>query len=101
MLRFLEMMRKNNCTTMMTAELPESFPVVKYEAEHFLADGLIIMFWSRYRANNERCIWVVKIRGSKINSDIRPVSIAGGGVSISPKEVPFTLLKREGDQGGV
>jgi len=99
MLRFLELMRKNKCTTLMTAELPESFPKIKYEAEHFLADGLIILFWSRYRANNERCLWVVKIRGTKIVSDIRPLRITSEGVSISPKEVPFTLLKQE-DTGG-
>ncbi len=99
MLRFLEMMRKNNCTTIMTAELPESFPKLKYGSEHFLSDGLVIMFWSRYRATNERCIWVVKIRGTKIISDIRPLTITSGGVSVSPKEVPFTLLKREDAKG--
>jgi len=96
MLRFLEMMRKNKCTTMMTAELSQSFLKLRYGAEHFLSDGLIIMFWSRYRATNERCIWVVKVRGTKIVSDIRPVTITSEGISISPKEVPFTLLKEEG-----
>jgi len=98
MLRFLEMMRKNKCTTIMTAELSESFLKLRYGAEHFLSDGLVIMFWSRYRANNERCIWVVKIRGTKIISDIRPVTITSEGVSISSKEVPFTLLKEEGSK---
>jgi len=40
----------------------------------------------------------VKIRGTKIVSDIRPLRITSEGVSISPKEVPFTLLKGE-DKG--
>ena len=99
LLRFLELMKKDNCTVLMTSELPESFLQMKFQQEHLLADGLVILFWSRYKANTERCIWVVKIRGSKINSDIRPVKITNEGVVVYPREVPFTLLKK--DEGGM
>jgi len=68
---------------------------MKFQQEHFLADGLIILFWSKYKANTERCIWIVKIRGAKINSDIRPFKITNDGITIFPREVPFTLLKKE------
>lgn len=95
-LRFLEIMKKNNCTTILTAEQQGNLLDVQYGAEHFLSDGLMMLFWSRYKANNERCIWVVKIRGNKINSDIRPVKITGEGVVVYPKEVPFTLVKEDG-----
>ena len=98
LLRFLELMKKDNCTVLMTSELSESFLQMKFQQEHFLSDGLVILFWSRYKANTERCIWVVKIRGSKINSDIRPVKITSEGVVVYPREVPFTLLKK--DEGG-
>jgi KaiC/GvpD/RAD55 family RecA-like ATPase len=96
LLRFLELMKRDRCTVFMTAELPENFLRMRFEQEHFLADGLIILFWSRYKANTERCLWVVKIRGSKINSDIRPFKITSEGVVVYPREVPFTLLKKEG-----
>lgn len=95
MLRFLELMKKDKCTVLMTAELPESFAHMKFKQEHFLADGLLVLFWSRYKANTERCIWVVKVRGSKISSDIRPFKITAEGVVVYPREVPFTLLKKE------
>lgn len=94
LLRFLELMKKERCTLLMTAELPESSFQMKFQQEHFLADGLIVLFWSRYKAHTERCIWVVKIRGAKINSDIRPMKITSEGVIIYPREVPFTLTKK-------
>lgn len=95
MLRFLELMKKTRCTTLMTAEQHGEFSKLQYGAEHFLSDGLMMLFWSRYRANNERCIWIVKLRGAKINSDIRPMKITSEGVSVYPKEVPFTLMKKD------
>lgn len=96
LLRFLELMKRDKITVIMTAELPDTFLRMKFQQEHFLADGLIILFWSRYKANTERCLWVVKIRGSKINSDIRPLKVTGEGVVVYPREVPFTLMKKEG-----
>lgn len=95
-LRFLEIMKKSRCTTIMTAEQQGNLLDIQYHAEHFLSDGLMMLFWSRYKANNERCVWVVKIRGNKINSDIRPVKITNEGVVVYPKEVPFTLVKDGG-----
>lgn len=94
-LRFLELMKKDKCTVLMTAELTENFLGMTFRQEHFLADGLIILFWSRYKANTERCLWIVKIRGNRINSDIRPFKISSDGISVYPREVPFTLTKEE------
>lgn len=95
MLRFLELLKKNNCTTILVSEESESSPR-KFTDEHFISDGLIVLFWSTYRANTERCIWVVKVRGNKIISDIRPLKITDKGVVVDSKEVPFTLLKERG-----
>ncbi len=95
MIRFLELMKKNKCTTLLIAEEYESFPG-KFIAEHFISDGLIVLFWSTYRANTERCLWVVKVRGNKIVSDIRSLKITDKGVVVYSKEVPFTLLKEGG-----
>lgn len=97
-LRFLEIMKRNKCTTIITTEQHGNMLNLQYGAEHFLSDGLMMLFWSRYKANNERCIWVVKIRGNKINSDIRPLKITSEGVVVYPREVPFTLVKEEGGE---
>jgi KaiC/GvpD/RAD55 family RecA-like ATPase len=99
MINFLELMKKNKCTTLLIAEEYEAFPK-KFTPEHFLSDGLIVLFWSTYRANTERCVWVVKVRGNRIVSDIRPLRITDKGVVIDAKEVPFTLLKGGGEGTG-
>jgi circadian clock protein KaiC len=95
MIRFLEAMKRNNCTTLLVSEENEYLPK-KFTVEHFLADGVIVMFWSTYRATTERCIWVVKVRGHKIINDIRPLKITEEGVVVYCNEVPFTLLREGG-----
>ena len=92
-------MKKSGCTTLITAEQHKTFPAMEYGPEHFLSDGLIVLFWSKYKANNERCIWITKMRGAKINSDIRPMKITNEGVVVYPSEVPFTLMKQGGSDG--
>lgn len=91
LLNFINMVKKMNCTTMMVAEQHESTPNIMYADEHFLADCLIVMFWSQHKERQERCIRVVKQRGSQITSDIRPMDITGEGVVVYPTQVPLSF----------
>jgi len=61
-MHFIDLMKSNNCTAMMTLKQGENFPNMQYTDWHFLSDGLIAMFWNRNRAENERCIWAIKMR---------------------------------------
>lgn len=91
MLRFMDLMKEYNCTTMVTSDQKENFPNIEYAEEHFLSDGLIILFWNRHRTENERCIWTVKIRGSAADQHIRPMKITNQGVVVYSKENPSIL----------
>lgn len=91
LLNFVNMVKSLGCTTLMVAEQHESTPNVMYTDEHFLADGLLVMFWLQHKERQERCIRVVKMRGSAISSDIRPMDITEKGVIVYPTQVPLSL----------
>ncbi|MEA3255782.1 MAG: ATPase domain-containing protein [Candidatus Altiarchaeota archaeon] len=92
MLRFIDLMKKHNCTTLMTSDQEKNFPNIKYSEEHFLSDGLIFLFWNRHQAENERCIWAAKLKGSTIDTNIRPIEIADKGVIVYPEKTPLISL---------
>lgn len=94
LLNFIKQVKDAGCTTVMVAEQHESSGEVTYLDEHFLADGLILLFWSRHKEKNERCFRVIKLRGSRINADIRPLDISDKGITVYPTQVPLSLADR-------
>jgi KaiC/GvpD/RAD55 family RecA-like ATPase len=94
LLNFIKQVKDAGCTTMMVAEQHESTSDITYLDEHFLADGLILLFWSRQKEKHERCFRVVKLRGCRINPDIRPMDITDTGVVVYPTQVPLSLSDR-------
>jgi len=94
LLNFIKQVKDAGCTTMMVAEQHESSSDITYLDEHFLADGLILLFWSRQKEKHERCFRVIKQRGCKINPDIRPMDITDTGVIVYPTQVPLSLSDR-------
>ncbi|MFH0859884.1 MAG: ATPase domain-containing protein [Candidatus Altiarchaeota archaeon] len=91
LLNFIKQVKDADCTTLLVAEQHESSFDITYLDEHFLADGLILLFWSRHRDKHERCFRVVKMRGTKISSDIRPMKITDNGIIVYPTQVPLSL----------
>ncbi len=94
LLNFIKQVKDAGCTTLMVAEQHESTANITYLDEHFLADGMMLLFWSRHKEKNERCFRVVKMRGVKINPDIRPMEISNTGVVVYPTQVPLSLTDR-------
>ena len=87
-MRFIDLMKTNDCTTIMTLKQSENFPNIQYNEWHFLSDGLLAMFWNRNHAENERCIWAVKMRERNIDTNIHPIKITEKGVVIYTNDVP-------------
>ncbi len=94
LLNFIKQVKDAGCTTLMVAEQHESTANITYLDEHFLADGMMLLFWSRHKEKNERCFRVVKMRGVKINPDIRPMEISNTGVVVYPTQVPLSLTDK-------
>jgi len=91
LLNFIKQVKDANCTTVMIAEQHESNEQITYLDEHFLADALVLLFWSKHKDKNERCFRVVKVRGTKINPDVRPMEITENGIVVYPNQVPLSL----------
>lgn len=91
MMHFIDFMKKYNCTTVMTLKQEDSFPHLRYHEWHFLSDGLVFMFWNRNRSEHERCVWVVKMRGLNIDTNIRPVKINEKGATIYSNDIPTIM----------
>ncbi|MFH1403506.1 MAG: ATPase domain-containing protein, partial [Candidatus Altiarchaeota archaeon] len=90
-LNFIKEVKDTGCTALFTSEQHEGGHDIVFQDEHFLADGLIQLFWNRHRERNERCFRVVKMRGTRINPDIRPMDITDKGVVVFPTQVPLSL----------
>jgi circadian clock protein KaiC len=91
LLNFIKQVKDAGCTTVLVAEQHESTGEITYLDEHFLADALILLFWSKRKDKNERCFKVVKVRGTKINPDVRPMEISENGITVFPSQVPLSM----------
>ena len=94
LLNFIKQVKDAHCTTLMVAEQHESTSNITYLDEHFLADGMMLLFWSRHKEKHERCFRCIKLRGNKINPDIRPMDITDTGLIVYPTQMPLTLLDK-------
>lgn len=94
-LNFIRQVKNTGCTTIMVSEQHHTKAEGTYLDEHFIADGAILLFWSRHREKNERCFQVLKSRGTKINPDIRPMEITSRGVVVYPTQVPLSISEEK------
>jgi len=90
MLRLIDLLkvRRFNCTTLMTSEQEENAVNIRFHDWHYLSDGIICLFWSRDNAENERRIWVPKLKGGSATTSIKPFKITSKGAEILYNETP-------------
>lgn len=95
-LHFLSTMRNSDVTLLVTAERTTlDVDTFQFRPEDFLFEGLIILTRVRKGSSYERVVTVAKMRGQDHLIGIYPFTIGTGGISIFPKELPFSLLERE------
>lgn len=90
-LKFMASLKNLGLTTLIISEQEGIWPNIEVDSTHFLADGLIHMFWSTQREMGERCIRVSKMRGQEIDTTIRPFNISDKGCDVNSAGIPFTL----------
>jgi len=96
LLMFIKAVKINNCTALVTAETKRDFPKLEYTPEFSLADGAIILFWSRRGQVVERAIWVMKMRGRRIMTKVAMLDITDTGVVVYPDRMLYTLETEQG-----
>jgi KaiC/GvpD/RAD55 family RecA-like ATPase len=92
LVEFLDSLK--DVTLLATSERTESnFDEIKWNAEDFLFEGLIILAKIRKAQNYERTIVISKMRGQEHSLDIYPFAIEKGGLKVFSKQVPFSLIE--------
>ena len=88
----LYMFEKNNCTSLLTCEVPEdSKRYGWFGFEEFMVDGVLALGRKPFDGNIERSISVIKLRGSAHSSGVRAMDIRNKGVIVYPEEEPASV----------
>lgn len=96
LLKFLDILAGNGLTTLMTTEQDGSFPDNDIGMENFLTDGNIFLLQTPTETGVNRYIWVAKMRKKNVETDIFPMEISRGGITVHENASAFSMLN-EGD----
>ncbi len=95
LLKFTDILSENNLTTLMTNEQGTVFPETDIGLENFLTDGNIFLLQTPTESGVNRYLWVAKMRKQDIDSDIFPMEISEGGITVHKNASDFSMM---GDQ---
>ncbi|MFH1126572.1 MAG: ATPase domain-containing protein [archaeon] len=87
-------LRNNNCTAFLISEIPaeNSKMISRFGVEEFVADGIIILYYTHINSEYSRSISVWKMRGSTHSRKIHPFKISKEGIIIYPREEALIKL---------
>jgi len=72
------------CTTFVTKEIPSDGSRIGESAEDFVADGVFILRRLAYRGRTLRELEIAKLRGTRIDSPVHPLTLEGGFTVFPP-----------------
>lgn len=95
-LDFLELMKDSKATLLCTSEKSVAdLDKLRYDAQEFLFDGVIVLMKIRKGSSFERVITIQKMRGQDHMIDIFPFTISSGGIKIHRDQLPFSLIDKD------
>lgn len=92
LLKFTDILQQNNLTTLMTNEQGTVFPETDIGLENFLTDGNIYLLQTPTDSGVNRYVWVAKMRKQDIDTDIFPMEITEGGLTVHPNASAFSMM---------
>ena len=92
LLKFTDILSENELTTLMTNEQGTVFPETDIGLENFLTDGNIFLLQTPTDSGVNRYVWVAKMRKQNIDTDIFPMEISQGGVTVHPNASAFSMM---------
>jgi KaiC/GvpD/RAD55 family RecA-like ATPase len=95
LLKFTDILRENNLTTLMTNEKGTVFPETDIGLENFLTDGNIFLLQTPTDTGVNRYLWVAKMRKQDIDTDIFPMEIDDGGITVHQNASAFSMMNDE------
>jgi KaiC/GvpD/RAD55 family RecA-like ATPase len=95
LLKFIDILKENGLTTLMTTEQEGGFPDKDIGMENFLTDGNIFLLQTPTETGVNRYIWVAKMRKKNVQTDIFPMEISEGGITVHENASAFSMLTEE------
>lgn len=92
LLKFTDILSDNDLTTLMTNEQGTAFPDSDIGLENFLTDGNIFLLQTPTDSGVNRYVWVAKMRKKDIDTDIFPMEISEGGLTIHDNASAFSMM---------
>jgi KaiC/GvpD/RAD55 family RecA-like ATPase len=95
LLKFTDILRQNELTTLMTNEQGAVFPETDIGLENYLTDGNIYLIQTPTESGVNRYVWVAKMRKQNIETDIFPMEIEQGGITVHENASAFSMMSEE------
>jgi KaiC/GvpD/RAD55 family RecA-like ATPase len=95
LLKFTDILSENDLTTLMTNEQGAVFPETDVGLENFLTDGNIFLLQTPTDSGVNRYLWVAKMRKKNIDTDIFPMEIRQGGITVHQNASAFSMMSEE------
>jgi len=95
LLKFTDILSKNELTTLMTNEQGAVFPETEIGLENYLTDGNIYLIQTPTESGVNRYVWVAKMRKQNIETDIFPMEISHGGIRVHQNASAFSMMAED------
>ena len=95
LLKFLDILGENGLTSLMTTEQEAGYPEKDINMENFLTDGNIYLLQTPTESGVNRYIWVAKMRKKNVQTDIFPMEIDTGGITVYENASAFSMLNED------
>jgi KaiC/GvpD/RAD55 family RecA-like ATPase len=98
LLKFSDILKSHGVTAVLINEQGSMFPDADMGMEHFLTDGNVYFIQTPTGSGVDRYVWVAKMRKQSIDTDVFPMEIGEGGLTVHEGASGFSLM-REGRGG--
>ncbi|GAB3679945.1 KaiC domain-containing protein [Salinarchaeum chitinilyticum] len=96
LLKFSDILKANDLTSLLISEQEAVFPETDLDLENFLTDGNVYLIQTPTDSGVSRYVWVSKMRKQNIDTDIFPMEIGQGGITVHEQAGGFSLVDRPG-----
>ena len=95
LLKFSDILQDNGLTSLFVNEQGGMFPETEVGLENFLTEGNIYLIQAPTEGGVNRYVWVAKMRKRDIETDIFPMEIGEGGITVHETAAGFSTIGEE------
>lgn len=97
LLKFSDVLKELGLTSLLINEQGAVFPETEIGLENFLTDGNVYFIQTPTDSGVNRYVWVAKMRKQDIDTDIFPMEIGEGGITVHDRAGGFSMMGRDRD----